>query len=276
MTTADGFRDPRLVVEASSHCPDRSSQHDFNSIVRIWLRRLDCPAFQIAHHRSQLTAEELAKVERFRHAEAARRYIVCRSNVRSLLAQLMGCKPAEVPIGYDGTGKPVLPASTGWYFNVSHSADYALIGITRVGPIGVDIEKLRDGFQIEPIAQRFFSLTEASDLLQLPPEDRVLAFFRCWTRKEAFIKAVGLGLAYPLDQFDVTLLPHERPAIRRIRGETALARAWALHEVPTPPGYVGALAVPRKNAQVTFAVTEHLIPPHIPDFRASTDGLLDH
>ncbi|MCX7701645.1 MAG: 4'-phosphopantetheinyl transferase superfamily protein [Gemmataceae bacterium] len=173
-----------------------------------------------------------------------------RSFLRQILAETLGCRPQDVPIEYDGAGKPQLPSGSGWHFNLSHSEEWALIGLTQLGPIGVDIEKVRDGFAVEPIAQRFFSPPEVADLLTLPAEQRLLAFFRCWTRKEAFIKAIGLGLAYPLDEFDVTLLPGDPPAIRSVKGDPAAGAGWGMYEVPSPPGFVGALVTPTPHARL--------------------------
>lgn len=237
-------------------CGDNATKIDRGiGEVRLWQVPLDRSEAEIARCRTFLSSEELARCERFRHPRSAQRFVVGRSSLRQILAERLGCRPQDVPIEYDGAGKPRLPLGSGWHFNVTHSEEWALIGLTQLGPIGVDIEKLRHGFAVEPIAQRFFSPPEVADLLTLPSEQRLLAFFRCWTRKEAFIKAIGLGLAYPLDEFDVTLLPDDPPAIRRVKGDDAAGAAWGMYEVPTPSGFVGALVTPTPHARLV--VSDH-------------------
>lgn len=235
--------------------PD-SSEATAVDLVRVWIFPYLCPPTKLPELSARLTHEERQRAAGIRHPQTAERFIVSRSWLREILAAHIGCAPHQVPITYDRGGKPVLPPSVGWHFNVSHSGEYVLIGLTRTGEIGVDIEQIRDGFQVEPIARRFFSEIETQDLMQLRDRERLIAFFRCWTRKEAFIKAIGSGLSYPLNEFDVTLLPRDPPAIRRVRGDAVQAGNWTLHDVPTPDGYVGALAV-HASGKSCHIVTNH-------------------
>jgi 4'-phosphopantetheinyl transferase len=118
----------------------------------------------------------------------------------------------------------------------------ALYAFTLGCELGVDVEELRELDDAESIATRFFSAAEVCELLSLKPEDRGLAFFRCWTRKEAYVKAIGDGLAIPLDRFQVTLLPGSPAQIVQIASHMGTAGDWTLHHLDLPSGYVGALA----------------------------------
>lgn len=258
-TATDPTLNPQILVEnPMERAGEYSTQIDAPKIehpsseVRVWRILLERSEEETAWRRTLLSPDELARCERFGHVESARRFIVGRSSVRQILAERLGCRPNEVPIVYDGAGKPQLPEGNGWYFNLSHSGEWAVLGVTNLGPIGVDIEKLRLGFAVEPIARRFFSPQEVNDLLSVPVEERHLAFFRCWTRKEAFIKAIGLGLTYPLDEFEVTVLPDDPPAIRRIGADQMAHTKWGVYEVPAPPGYLGALVAPNRNVHLIF------------------------
>jgi 4'-phosphopantetheinyl transferase len=147
-------------------------------------------------------------------------------------------------------GKPFLAdQNPALQFNLSDSGDLALIGFARGCDLGVDIEFVKRMADTEMIASRFFSPEECSDLLGLAEEERTAAFFRCWTRKEAYLKALGDGLAAPLDSFQVTLRPNEEPRLLRTAlagGETA---HWHLYHLAPAPDYFGAVAytgAPRK------------------------------
>ena len=127
-------------------------------------------------------------------------------------------------------------------FNTSHSGQMALHAFTRDCELGVDVEQLRDLDDPEAIATRFFSSTEVSELLSLRPGDRGLAFLRCWTRKEAYVKSIGDGLAIPLNHFQVTLLPGVPARFVQVTNNMGTASDWTLNDLELAAGYVGALA----------------------------------
>lgn len=128
---------------------------------------------------------------------------------------------------------------------MSHSCDVALIAVARDREVGVDVERLRDGVDLEGIARRFFSPTEVSALLALPQHHRQEAFFSCWTRKEAYIKARGSGLSMPLDGFDVSLAPDAPAALLTTRPDPMDATRWSLYSFDPALAYLAALAVER-------------------------------
>jgi 4'-phosphopantetheinyl transferase len=146
---------------------------------------------------------------------------------------------------YGPKGKPDLaPGSAvgGIRFNVAHAGGLALVAVTRGREVGVDLEQVRD-VDVEGIAERFFSAREVAALRRLPPAIRAEAFFRCWTRKEAYVKATGDGLSAGLEQFDVSLLPGDPAAMLAHRGDPSEVGRWSLRDLAPAPGYVGALAV---------------------------------
>jgi len=122
--------------------------------------------------------------------------------------------------------------------------------VTLDAELGVDVEHIRADFASEDVARRFFSRAEVEVFNALPKEEQVAAFFRCWTRKEAYIKAIGKGLSQALDAFDVTLAPGMQAAL--LRAEEDDAERWLMRDVDVGEGYAGALAVERPVAEVRF------------------------
>jgi 4'-phosphopantetheinyl transferase len=140
-------------------------------------------------------------------------------------------------------------------FNASHSGGLALFAITLDREIGVDIEHVRPMRDLEGIAARFFSTRETADLMSLPEDQREEGFFRCWTRKEAYIKAIGDGLSVPLDSFAVSLEPGEAARMIQLGGSAGRAAAWSMHDLVIAPGYAAALAYQDIPREVRLAMT---------------------
>ncbi|HEX2191395.1 MAG TPA: 4'-phosphopantetheinyl transferase superfamily protein [Longimicrobiaceae bacterium] len=212
--------------------------------VHVWAAPLDPPAEAIGRYASLLAPDERARAERFRFERDRRRFGVARGVLRVLLGRYLGTDPRRVAFHYLSHGKPALGgelAGDGLRFNVSHSGEMALYAFSRGRELGVDVEEVRpmeDGLQI---AERFFSQAEVAAFRALPAEVRDEAFFNCWTRKEAYIKAVGEGLSFPLHVFDVSLAPGE-PACLLASRDPREAERWSLRGLPDPaPGYRAAL-----------------------------------
>lgn len=127
-------------------------------------------------------------------------------------------------------------------FNLSHSQGLALYALVLDRNVGVDVEALRTLADAEQIAERFFSPLERAELCALPRDEKQNAFFRCWTQKEAFIKAVGDGLSLALDRFDVRVSPHEAARLLRVDGDPERASHWMMQSLDPGPGFLGALA----------------------------------
>lgn len=223
--------------------------------IHLWAVRLDPPHEQAERLGRALSLDERQRAERFRFDRHRRRYVVGRGALRALLAGYLGTRPELVAFGYGPRGKPFLaapPAGTpeGLFFNLSNSDELALVGFVRGTEIGVDVEFLKPMPDLEQIAERFFSESERLVLRRLPEHQKREAFFNCWTRKEAYLKAVGEGLAAPLDSFDVTLAPGEPPRMLTLRGDAERAARWFYRDFRPAQEFIGALAIEGGHWQV--------------------------
>jgi 4'-phosphopantetheinyl transferase len=211
--------------------------------VHVWLAKLD--EHQPEHFRPLLAEDEVARADRFHFAKDRNHFVVARGWLRKLLAGYLGTLPAGLRFDYAEKGKPSLAAdqANAINFNLAHSHGLALFAFSRAREIGVDLEFMREDIEDEKIAERFFSGREIVELRGVPIELKKQAFFNCWTRKEAYIKARGEGLSMPLDQFDVSLGPGEAAALLRNDKEPDEVRRWTMQSVSVPDGYVAALVV---------------------------------
>ena len=217
-----------------------------NEEFHVWRASLDQPASRIQRLAQLLTLDERERAERFNFALHRRRFIVGRGILRMILSGYLDIAPERLRFCCGPFGKPFLADAAGrnsLRFNLSHSHNLALCAVTRLGEIGVDLEFMRPVIDMAQIAERNFSSTERAVLHRLPIEQKQQAFFNCWTRKEAYLKARGEGLSFPLDQFDVSLIPGEPTKLLNTRPDPREALKWTLYEVNPAPGFVAALAV---------------------------------
>ncbi|HEV8241005.1 MAG TPA: 4'-phosphopantetheinyl transferase superfamily protein [Thermoanaerobaculia bacterium] len=211
--------------------------------VDVFAFALNPPDERLAALRAALAAEEHERAAGFRFDAHRRAFESCRGAVREILAAHLGCAPAAVRFQYGEHGKPALLADDApLVFSVSHSSELGLCAISRRGALGVDVEFLRPLPDALAIAERFFSTAERDSLRTLQPPALEAAFFAAWTRKEAFIKALGEGLSHPLADFDVTLLPGEPARLLRVAGDDEAPARWRLAALDPAPGYFAALA----------------------------------
>jgi 4'-phosphopantetheinyl transferase len=214
--------------------------------VHLW--RVDLATVAKGEQRWEqiLSADERARAARFHFPRDRQYFTATRALLRTLLGSYLDSDPAELVFRYSEKEKPSLsPSQSGGEveFNVSHSGERALLAFARKRAVGIDVEQLRENFDHAAIARRFFSEQEQRQLAALAPAERYHGFFRCWTRKEAYIKAQGTGLSLPLHQFDVSLEPGDLNALRSTRPDSTEAEHWSLQEVPAADGYVAALCV---------------------------------
>lgn len=216
------------------------------SSVHIWRIPLGLPAGLQARFAGCLSADEQARAQRFRFEVHRERFIAAHVGLRDILARYLSLAPGEIQFRVSQFGKPFLvdeQFSRGLTFNLSHSHELGLVAIATQRAVGIDIEHLRADLVEEQVARRFFSQHEVEAYLSLPPEIRKEAFFNCWTRKEAYIKAIGEGLSMPLDQFDVSLTPGEPARLIATRPDPAQALHWNLYALHPGNGYTAALVV---------------------------------
>lgn len=207
-----------------------------------------------------LSNDEILRADRFYFKIDRKRYIITRAVLKILLTRIMDVAPQKIILENRENGKPYLKKPLlKIYFNITHSANIGLIALTDIGDIGIDVELFRENFSTEKIARRFFSATEVEDFLNLPDKNKSLGFFNCWTRKEAFIKALGLGLKLPLKKFDVTLTPQEKAKIKEIRLPDENAGDWLLQNIGMPENYSAALAIKAKSAKIQYWIADETI-----------------
>ncbi len=214
--------------------------------VHIWLASLRQPQFLIPRLSSCLSIEEFNRANRFHFYKDRKKYIVGRGLLRQIISTYSSLNPGQIRFGYNDFGKPFLENQAGHHklnFNLAHSHNLVLYGFVYDREIGVDIEYIREDLSNEKIAERFFSPGEVFVLRSLPKRQRQRAFFNCWTRKEAYIKAHGQGLSLPLDQFEVSLAPGQTAALLQNYKNREEPNRWSMHELSPGSGYAAALVV---------------------------------
>lgn len=216
--------------------------------VHVWRVPLEQPASVLGRLRALLDEGELSRAERFHFARDRDHFVVARGVLRTLLGSYLGVGPAALSFAYNPFGKPSLKDegdAPPVRFNLSHSHGLALCAFARERELGVDVERVRAEFAGDEIAEHFFAAREVAALRGLGPDQKTEAFFNCWTRKEAYIKAIGEGLSHPLESFTVSLRPGEPAALLSVEGDPAETRRWSLTALEPAPGYVAALVVER-------------------------------
>lgn len=213
--------------------------------IHVWRVRMDHACFE---PEQVLSDDEKERAGRFYFDSDRHRFSVARGALRAILGGYLGMEPKRVKFDYGAQGKPFLAdAASPIRFNLSHSRDCALVAVSCGRDVGVDVEFVRALAGGGQIPERFFSSREAEALRALPEPLRERAFFVCWTRKEAYIKARGGGLSIPLDGFEVSVDPREPAALLAVRDDPAAAAQWGIVELFPADGFVAALAARGKD-----------------------------
>ena len=233
---AQTFYGPRDVPVSPAISPPTASGVD------LWQSSLLASPTDVARCEELLDADERARAQQFSQTLARTRFVVGRAGLRTLLGRYLKIDPRAVRLAYGKKGKPYLDPlyTTDLRFNVSHADDFVLYAIAREREVGVDIERLRVDLPVMGIAERFFAPREIAALRALGPDARVQAFFVCWTRKEAYLKARGVGLGLGLDRFIVGIAATGRNTLFNGKPDRQGHR-WSIESLELPPGYVGAL-----------------------------------
>ena len=215
--------------------------------VDLIFTRVTAEAHVVRQLYTSLSSDERDRAARFCFDKDRNSFIIARGLLRLVLGRHLNLPPEVIRFSYDFHGKPRVADVPNIKFNVSHSEGAAFHAVGRNHEIGADIERIRPLTNLEAIARRYFCHAEYCDLLSTPAEQRLEAFFHCWTRKEAFVKAIGEGLSYPLNQFQVTLRPDADAKLVSIEGSTT--GKWLLHAVTPWPTYVAAVAVEDRHCR---------------------------
>jgi len=216
--------------------------------VHCWCANLDVPPETLARLDATLTPDEHTRSARLRFSRDRRNFIVAHGVLRDLLGRCLQIQPDRIRYGYNRFGKPELGPEFGGRlkFNLSHSAGLALIAIAAESNIGVDLEYIREQPDYVEIARRFFSAEEVAQLSALPSHRNAEAFLSCWTKKEAYLKACGGGLAMPLNGPAVPMNtdPAHAPAdLQATSRDIGRAARWSVYTLRPAPGYIGALVI---------------------------------
>ncbi len=217
-----------------------------NAKVHVWHASLEQPLDVVQRLEAVLSEEERQRARQFRYEEHRRSFVVSRGILRNLLSHYTSLKPEEVQYKYTLAGKPHLANADGssdLCFSLSHAGLLVLYAFSWGRQVGIDVECIRPMEEMDQIATNNFASREYREYRSLSSQEQLQAFYNGWTRKEAFIKATGDGLSFPLQEIEVSLRPAEPAQLLTLYGSREEARRWALHDVKTWDGYAAALVV---------------------------------
>ncbi len=223
--------------------------------AHVWRAALTQPEAVFQKLQASLSSDELERASRFQFEKHRRRFVLARGALRDVLSRYLGLAANQITFAYEARGKPRLADainSDNLCFNLTHAEELALCAVTHGRMLGVDVEHVHPMEDAEQIARRFFSPREAEQFCALPLEQKLIAFFHCWTRKEAFIKALGEGLSHPLHQFEVSFLPGELPAVLCTRPDPREAARWSMFAFEPAQDYIAALIVAGKDLALKY------------------------
>ncbi len=219
-----------------------------DSGVQVWRINLSAPPAHLPAAVNLLSEDERARFDRFKIPEVGHRFAVARASMRTLLAEVAELQPQAVRFEYGAQGKPMISPSQNpgdIRFNLSHSADTAVLAVTVGREVGVDVERLRDNVSFQKLARRFFAPAEAESLRGLEGEELKHRFFRIWTAKEAYIKAVGLGLRIPLDRFSFNIAQDGTPELADTSHDPTQRSKWLFRQFEPEAGCIATVGVAR-------------------------------
>lgn len=213
--------------------------------IHLWTMRLAATGASIRTLYDMCSQDEKRRAEAYRFSNHRNLFIIGRGLLRVTLSRYLRERPEHILFRYGPKGKPALAGRRvpPLHFNLAHCEERVLFAITQNNEVGVDLERVRELPDVESIAENFFSSQECKDLRSVDPSLRAEAFFNCWTRKEAYLKALGDGLSAPLDRCQVTLKPGELAAFLKFDEGIQDVSRWSLRHLTPAAGYVGALAI---------------------------------
>jgi 4'-phosphopantetheinyl transferase len=246
------IKGPDINVEIRDfrNAPQSAALELPRDVVQVWRRSLDPQATTVNAAYELLSPEERERASRFRVERPRNDFILTRSALRFLLAGYLKKTPQELALRLTEYGKPLLEGRFDLRFNVSHTEGLALLAFVHRREIGVDVERIRPEPDARKLAERFFSVHERDAMQHLRGEALQEAFFRCWSRKEAYIKARGEGLSLPLSQFDVSIEANASRVFLQTRPDPAEASRWVIRNLEINPEYAAAVAFAEQTGYV--------------------------
>jgi len=248
MTHSPSISEPASSQDLRIAWPAPPDQFNFDlptHEAHLWAFALDCKPTELATFTSLLNPEELARADRYHFSRDRNRFISGRAQLRCLLARYLRTSPQKVDFAYNPRGKPALAQghrSPRLHFNLAHCEGLAVLAAAH-SDCGIDLEQVRTVPDQDELVRRFFSHSERVSFLQLPSGARAVAFFNLWTRKEAWLKAVGQGIACGLDQVEVSFLPGQPVRLLRLPATILGRSAWTLETFEPASRFVGAVAL---------------------------------
>lgn len=245
-----------LAAGVSAYCLQKNEIH-------IWRANLNLPALALHKISAWLSPEESARAQRLINVIHQQRYRASHAILRDILAKYVGIKPHMLRFQFSTHGKPCLDKGQNQLhlqFNMTHSRDMALYAVTSNIEVGIDIEYIQSHLEGMKIAKRYFSENEYEQLLSLPEPEQLNGFYRCWTRKEAFLKAIGLGLSFPLKNFDMDLLDMSQGTLLRIEGNQQLQNPdlqWQIESIPVDDNFSATIAYPGEKTAIVYLDWEY-------------------
>jgi len=222
-------------------------------ILHVWRIRLTQSAAVVRTLEAHLSADELRRADRYRRGLDRTRYVVARGALRELLSEYTAHTPHGISFDYTATDKPFMSNDRGEQhlrFNLSHSGEWAAVAVAFSTDVGIDIEQIDSNVSTEAVAKRFFSRSEFEALQSLSLEERTIAFFSAWTRKEAYLKARGEGIAARLGSFSVSIDVEQPPLLLTDSMDPSAGLHWRLYDLDIAPGYAAALAAEGSTHQI--------------------------
>lgn len=223
-----------------------------SGMVHLWSVDLSAPPAPISFYASLLSSDEQQRADRFYFQKHKDQFIVGRGLLRELIGKYAKVNPRNITFSYNQFGKPGFEQQAELKFNLSHSNGLAIIGFTIQMEIGLDLEKIDPAINVRQIARHFFAANEQKQIQELPADQQAAAFFKCWTSKEAFIKAHGQGLSLPLDQFEVEVIPDQPAAIKAVHWDLKPANTWDILGFVPRESFLAALVCDQKIEKVSF------------------------
>lgn len=223
--------------------------------VHVWRAYITTDCERITKYVSSLSVEEVDRARRFIRQPDRDRYISAHGVLRSILGAYIGCPPSRLAFEMNNYGKPRLVNSQDGHdiqFNLSHSGDMILIALSSTSAVGIDVEYIRKYMNVYEIVNSVFSDDERKYLNSLPAAEIEERFFACWTAKEAFLKGIGEGLTYPLDNFSIVFSNGVPSGIKYIKDDPVRYKCWTIIGLFPGPGYSGALAVEELRSEPIF------------------------
>lgn len=214
--------------------------------VDIWIANLELSPARLSDLTSALSADEIARADRFKFERDRQRFIAARGTLRVLLGRYLDQDPARLRFNYGPHGKPALTGlghGRSLYFNVSHSGGRALYAVTEAGDVGVDLEMMQDDFPVEDVAAHVFTAAEMAALLQVSGVERNVRFFTYWTRKEAYCKAMGVGITFDPRRIDAAKPLGVQSGKFMLKSDGVVDKAYTVCDLMPGDNYAGAVAV---------------------------------